>query len=66
VEIDEIDGQLKKAEGAIGKAQELTAKHRAKLAGLCDAAAIEETALHGAAKNGNGNRRGFLSEFREV
>jgi hypothetical protein len=65
VEIDEIDGQLKKAEAAIGKAQELTGKHRAKLAGLCDAT-VQETALHGAAKNGNGNGRGFLSEFRAV
>ena len=65
VEIDEIESQLKKAEAAIGKAQELTAKHRSKLAGLCDAA-IQETALHraagnGAAKNGNGRHGAFRS-----
>jgi hypothetical protein len=36
-DIDEIEGQLRKAEAAIGKA--LTAKHRSRLAGLCDYAA---------------------------
>ena len=39
VEIDEIETQLKKAETAIEKAQALTAKYRARLAGLCDSAA---------------------------
>jgi hypothetical protein len=71
VEIDEIDGQLKKAEAAIGRAQELTAKHRTKLAGLCDAAVVQDAPLHhaagnGAEKNGNGNGGRRLSEFRGV
>jgi len=39
VEIDEIETQLKKAETAIEKAQALTSKYRARLAGLCDSAA---------------------------
>jgi len=34
-DIDEIEGQLRKAETAIGKAQAHAAKHRASLAGLC-------------------------------
>ncbi len=38
-DIDKIEEQLKKAETAIGKTQALTAKHRARLAGLCDSAA---------------------------
>jgi DNA repair exonuclease SbcCD ATPase subunit len=38
-DIDEIEGQLKKAGTAIEKAQALTAKHRARLAGLCESAA---------------------------
>ncbi len=71
VEVDEIESQLKKAETAIGKAQELTAKHRTKLAGLCDAAAVQEAPLHcvganGAAKNGSGNGKLCLSEFRGI
>jgi hypothetical protein len=36
VDIDEIEGQLKKAENAIDKAQAMTAKYRTRLAGLCD------------------------------
>ena len=39
VDIDEIEGQLKKAGTAIEKAQALTTKYRARLAGLCDNAA---------------------------
>jgi DNA repair exonuclease SbcCD ATPase subunit len=73
VEVDEIDGQLKKAEAAIGRAQELTAKHRTKLAGLCDAAAVQDAPLHHAGgngraqdRNGNGNGRRCLPEFRAV
>jgi hypothetical protein len=38
-DIDEIEGQLKKAGTAIEKAQALTAKYRARLAGLCESAA---------------------------
>ena len=38
-DIDEIEGQLRKAEAAIGKAQALTAKYRSRLAGLCDCTA---------------------------
>jgi len=38
-DMDEIEGQLGKAGAAIGKAQALTAKYRARLAGLCDTAA---------------------------
>jgi hypothetical protein len=73
VEIDEIESQLKKAEAAIGKAQELTAQHRAKLAGLCDAAADREASVkptgrngkpHVGNGNGNGGRR--FPEFRAV
>ncbi|HXH51517.1 MAG TPA: hypothetical protein VNM47_19430 [Terriglobia bacterium] len=73
VEIDEIESQLKKAEAAIGKAQELTAKHRTKLAGLCDAATVQDPPLHHAGgneraqdRNGNGNGRRCLPEFRAV
>ena len=39
VDIDEVEGQLRKAGTAIEKAQALTAKYRARLAGLCDSAA---------------------------
>jgi hypothetical protein len=42
VDIDEIEGQLKKAETAIEKAQALTTKYRSRLAGLCDNAAGQE------------------------
>ena len=38
-DIDEIDMQLKKAGGAVEKAQALTAKYRSRLAGLCDCTA---------------------------
>jgi hypothetical protein len=38
-DIDEIEGQLKKAGAAVGKAQALTAKYRSRLAGLCDCTA---------------------------
>jgi len=38
-DIDEIEGQLKKAGTAVEKAQALTAKYRARLAGLCGSAA---------------------------
>jgi len=38
-DIDEIEGQLMKAETAVEKAQALTAKYRSRLAGLCDCAA---------------------------
>ncbi|MGA3169219.1 MAG: hypothetical protein ABSF14_24235, partial [Terriglobia bacterium] len=41
-DIDEIEGQLKKAGTAIEKAQALTAKYRARLAGLCGRAAAGE------------------------
>ena len=38
-DIDEIEGQLRKAETAIGKAQAPAAKYRARLAGLCECTA---------------------------
>ena len=60
-DIDEIEGQLKKAGAAIEKAQALTAKYRARLAGLCDTAAAGQKAQgkpegnNGKASGGNGN-----------
>ena len=60
-DIDEIEGQLKKAETAIGTAQALTTKHRARLAGLCDSAAAGEKMpgkrdrVNGSGGGGNGN-----------
>jgi hypothetical protein len=39
VDIDEIEGQLKKAGTAIEKAQALTTKYRSRLTGLCDGTA---------------------------
>ena len=59
--IDEVEGQLKKAEAAIGKAQALTAKHRARLVGLCESAAAGQikqdrsVGKNGRASGGNGN-----------
>ena len=41
-DIDEIEGQLKKAGTAIEKAQALTTKYRARLTGLCDSTAAAE------------------------
>src|ERR1035437_2778546 len=41
-DIDEIEGQLKKAGTAIEKAQALTTKYRARLTGLCDSAAAAQ------------------------
>jgi len=38
-DIDEIEGQIKKAGTAIEKVQALTAKYRARLSGLCGSAA---------------------------
>jgi hypothetical protein len=58
-DIDEIEGQLRKAEAAIGKAQALAVKHRARMAGLCDSAAVGRK-MHGtpdgrtSGTNGNG------------
>jgi hypothetical protein len=52
-DVDEIEGQLRKAGTAIAKAQELTAKHRTRLAGLCEnAAAGERTPGNREKKNG--------------
>ena len=42
VDIDEIEGQLKKAGAAIEKAQALTTNYRARLAGLCDTASSRQ------------------------
>jgi hypothetical protein len=42
VGIDGIEGQLKKAGTAVEKAQVLTAKYRARVAGLCDNAAGQD------------------------
>jgi hypothetical protein len=55
VEIDEIETQLKKAEAAIGKAQELTGKHRAKLAALCENVRADlKSTVNALGKNKNG------------
>ena len=60
-DIDGIQGQLRKASTAIGKAQALTAIYRARLAGLCDSAAAHEKTpgsrerKNGRASAGNGN-----------
>ena len=60
-DIDEIEGQLKKADTAIEKAQALTAKYRARLAGLCGSAAAgqempgKRQGNNGRASAGNGN-----------
>ncbi len=61
-DVDEIESQLNKAGAAIGKAQELTTRHRARLAGLCDSAAAGRKApakgrgRNGRASAGNGDR----------
>jgi hypothetical protein len=57
VDIDEIEGQLNKAGTAIGKAQALTTKYRARLTGLCDNAAAPRHHVHG----GNGAGTGTTS-----
>jgi chromosome segregation ATPase len=60
-DIDEIETQLKKAGTAIEKAQALTAKYRARLAGLCGSAAAGQEMTgkrqgnNGRASAGNGN-----------
>jgi multidrug efflux pump subunit AcrA (membrane-fusion protein) len=52
VDIDEIEGQLNKAGSAIEKAQALTEKYRARLAGLCGSAAGQEMPGKAERKNG--------------
>ena len=60
-DMDEIEGQLKKAGTAIEKAQALTTKYRARLTGLCGSAAAGEemtgkpVGKNGRASAGNGN-----------
>jgi hypothetical protein len=60
-DIDEIEGQLRKAGTAIEKAQVMTTKYRARLTGLCDSAAAGEKmpgkrqGNNGRASAGNGN-----------
>jgi hypothetical protein len=54
-DIDEIEGQLKKAGTAIEKAQALTTKYRARLAGLCGSAAGGRE-LEGKPEGGGGAR----------
>jgi myosin heavy subunit len=60
-DMDEIEGQLKKAGTAIEKAQALTAKYRARLTGLCGSAAAGQemtgkpVGKNGRASAGNGN-----------
>jgi DNA repair exonuclease SbcCD ATPase subunit len=53
-DIDEIEGQLKKAETAIGKAQVMTTKYRARLAGLCNSAVAPRHHVHGGNGAGTG------------
>ncbi len=66
VDIDEIEGQLKKAGAAVEKAQALTAKYRSRLSALCDGAAAggempgKPGRCNGRASAGNG------SEAQEV
>jgi hypothetical protein len=61
VDIDEIEGQLRKAGTAIEKAQVMTTRYRARLTGLCDSAAAGEKmpgkrqGNNGRASAGNGN-----------
>jgi hypothetical protein len=62
-DMDEIEGQLKKAGTAIEKAQALTTKYRARLAGLCGSATAgqempgkaERKTGRASAGNGNGS-----------
>jgi DNA repair exonuclease SbcCD ATPase subunit len=54
VDIDEIEAQLSKAGTAIGKAQALTTKYRARLTGLCGSAVAPRRHVHGG--NGAGTR----------
>jgi hypothetical protein len=60
-DIDEIEGQIKKAGTAIEKAHALTTKYRARLAGLCDSAAAGQImpgkpgGKNGRASAGGGN-----------
>ena len=53
-DIDEIEGHLKKAETAIGKAQALTTKYRSRLTGLCDTAAAPRHQVQGGISAGTG------------
>jgi hypothetical protein len=39
VDLDEIEGQLKKAGAAVAKAQAMAVKYQSRLLGLCDSAA---------------------------
>ena len=60
-DIDEIEGQLKKAATAVEKAQALTSAYRVRLAGLCDSAADGVKTTHrkngtASAVNGNGTQ----------
>ena len=59
-ELDEVERQLVRAGAAIGKAQALTTKYRARLAGLCDSAAGVKTCRrnNGSAKAVNGGQTG--------
>jgi hypothetical protein len=65
-DIDEIEGHLKKAEAAIGRAQALTAIYRARLTGLCGSAAAGQemtgkpAGKNGKASAGNANGNGTL------
>ena len=57
-DIDEIEGQLRKAGAAIEKAQALTTKYRARLTGLCDSAAAgQESAGEASGEERKGERR---------
>jgi len=47
-DLDEIDGQLKKAGTAVAKAQAMAAKYRSRLIALCDSSAAEHNAHGGA------------------
>jgi hypothetical protein len=54
VDIDEIEAQLSKAGTAIGKAQALTTKYRARLTGLCGSAVAPRRHVHGGNGAGTG------------
>ena len=68
VDIDEIEGHLNKAGTAIGKAQSLTTKYRARLTGLCDSAAAGEKMPGNRQRNngraGAGNGNGILEHHQ--
>jgi hypothetical protein len=52
-DLDEIEGQLKKAGTAVAKAQAMAVKYRSKLIGLCEGAAAQHYAADGTQREAN-------------